>query len=380
MADEHSRRGPALPNYWDYLRLPTLLDLQAGLENDERRVSPDELHFIIVHQVFELWFKLLLNELRLAREHLVRDRVPEKDIPLVVHHLGRVNEILELAVAQFAVVETLSPQDFLAFRDRLFGASGFQSVQMREIEILLGLEESEHTDALGEAAPSGAVSALERRAAEVPSGGWVRERLRTVRRETTLNAALHKWLFRTPIDASTIDAADDRERVAAFIDGFLAAYERHHRAALDDLTRRAVPTDALAARLERSLLEARAFLQADEVTGDEARWRAQRARAGLLFIECYRDLPLLSWPRLLVDRVVALEEQLVLWRHRHARLVERIIGRRPGTGGSPGVAYLDRTTHYRIFKDLWTVRTLLLPREALPPLRNPGYYDYAKWR
>lgn len=366
-----------LPNYWDYLRLPGLLGLQSGLDADERHMSPDELHFIVVHQVFELWFKLLLSELRLAREHLARDRIPEHDIPRVVHHLGRVNEILKQAVGHFALVETLSPQDFLAFRDRLFGASGFQSVQMREIEIVLGLEDVRREAALAEDAAT-AVNALERHAATVPSGAWVLARLAAARAELTLKSALQRWLHRTPIDASTVDRPDDAERVAAFVDGFLAAYERHHRGTLHELAGRGAPVDLLEARLEASLAGARAFLGADDASGDRAALR--RARAGLLFIECYRELPLLSWPRRLVDHVVELEEQLLLWRFRHARLVERLIGRRPGTGGSAGVEYLDRTTQHRIFTDLWTVRTLLLPREALPALANAGYYEYALWR
>ena len=106
--------------------------------------------------------------------------------------------------------------------------------------------------------------------------------------------------------------------------------------------------------------------------------RTQRIRAGLLFIESYRELPLLAWPRVLVDTIVELEEQFVLWRTRHARMVERTIGRRMGTGGSAGVDYLDATTRYRIFTELWAVRTLLLPRRALPPLHNAALYGFAR--
>ena len=67
----------------------------------------------------------------------------------------------------------------------------------------------------------------------------------------------------------------------------------------------------------------------------------------------------------------------MLWRTRHARMVERVIGRRVGTGGSSGVDYLDATTRYRIFTELWTVRTILLPREHLPPLTHPEFYGFA---
>ncbi len=98
-----------VPTYWDYLRLDDLLRLQGGLEGDDARLMPDELHFIIVHQAFELWFKLILRELRLARDHLAAPRVPEETVPLVVHHLRRVNVILEHVVDQFRVMETLTP-------------------------------------------------------------------------------------------------------------------------------------------------------------------------------------------------------------------------------------------------------------------------------
>ena len=129
-------------------------------------------------------------------------------------------------------------------------------------------------------------------------------------------------------------------------------------------------------RFAESSEAARAFLTAADV-GEEERARVRRARAGLLFIESYRDLPLLAWPRTLVEKVVELEQQLTIWRGRHARMVERMIGRRVGSGGSSGVDYLDQTTKYRIFTDLWTVRTLLLPREELPPIEDPGAYGFA---
>ena len=91
------------PNYWDYLELKPLLSLQGGLENDETQLHTDELHFIITHQALELWFKLVLAEIRDARNALASPLVPEDSIKHVVHHLGRVNEILKLAGDTFAV-------------------------------------------------------------------------------------------------------------------------------------------------------------------------------------------------------------------------------------------------------------------------------------
>jgi tryptophan 2,3-dioxygenase len=100
------------------------------------------------------------------------------------------------------------------------------------------------------------------------------------------------------------------------------------------------------------------------------------ARAGLLFIESYRELPLLSWPRRLIDTLVELEESSLLFRYHHARMVERMIGRRMGTGGSSGVDYLDMTLKYRVFTDLWAVRTMLVKRDSLPNPENSEFYGY----
>lgn len=361
------------PTYWDYLNVEGLLSLQGGLEGDESLLAPDELHFIVVHQVYELWFKLVLRELRLAREHLSAPRVPEEGIPYVVHHLRRVGEIIRLTVEQFRIVETLTPQDFLDFRDKLAPASGFQSVQMREIEILLGLEESQRV-AYGETDPLSHIRDL---AKGSPGGAAAWERIEAARATPTLRQALHGWLYRTPIQGSSPGDPGDEETVTRFLADYVASSELFH----DALAARSAEAwgssvEAVRARFGEALRTARTFLFAEDVPEAE-RARVRRTRAGLLFIESYRSLPLLAWPRLLVDAVVELEEQLVLWRTRHARMVERTIGRRMGTGGSAGVEYLDRTAGYRIFTELWAVRTLLLPREALPALERADFYGFA---
>lgn len=361
------------PTYWDYLQVERLLSLQGGLEGDESLLATDELHFIVVHQVYELWFKLVLRELRLASHHLAAPHVPEDRIPYVVHHLRRVCEILRLLVEQFRVVETLTPQDFLAFRDKLAPASGFQSVQMREIEVLLGLDDAQRVP-YGEA---DALSHLKEMAAGSPDGeaGWAR--LSAARSQPTLRDALHGWLYRTPIQGSSPGDPGDEEVVERFLTEYVEASRRFH----EDQAERAVAAwggspDAIRVRFAEAVEDAWRFLFAADVPEAE-RARHRRIRAGLLFIESYRTLPLLAWPRLLIDTVVELEEQLVLWRTRHARMVERTIGRRAGTGGSAGVEYLDRTAGYRVFGELWAVRTILLPRGGLPALEKPAFYGFA---
>ncbi len=360
-------------NYWDYLRLDKLLDLQGGLEGDEQQLMPDELHFIIVHQAFELWFKLTLRELRLARDHLSKPEVPEEAIPYVVHHLRRVGEIMKLCVDQFRVMETLTPQDFLAFRDKLVPASGFQSFQMRELEILLGLGGDDRLN-YGNTNP---LDHIEKLALTSPSGAMARDRLRAALSESTLKSALDTWLYRTPVQGSSPTDAGDTEAVDAFVGEYFAATQELNRQKVKTMSAALGGTAAqLEERFAKTEDEARQFLYAlDAPEADRA--RTKRIRAGVVFIESYRELPLLAWPRLLIDTVVEAEEQLVLWRSRHARMVERIIGRRIGTGGSSGVDYLDKTAQYRIFKELWTVRTILLPKPALPELKHPEAYGFA---
>ncbi|GAC1457450.1 MAG: tryptophan 2,3-dioxygenase family protein [Gemmatimonadaceae bacterium] len=121
-------------SYGTYLKVPALLDLQNGLSQEH-----DELLFIVAHQVYELWFKVVLFELEAAR-----DRIDADDIYFARHYLLRVHVIERLLVEQIAVLETMSPQDFLAFRSQLAPASGFQSVQFREIEFLSGLKEPKY--------------------------------------------------------------------------------------------------------------------------------------------------------------------------------------------------------------------------------------------
>lgn len=368
--------GDAL-TYWDYLRLDQLLDLQSGVDADESEQLPDELHFIVVHQAYELWFKLVLRSVRLAIQHLDQPRVDEEVIPKVVHHLRRINTILRLGVGQFEVVETLTPQGFLDFRDKLVPASGFQSFQMRELEILMGLEDADRIT-YGKVDP---IRHIDESAHDTPAGRLARKRVQAARGERSMLVVLNDWLYRTPIQGSTPADEGDAEVVDAFVENYLARMNEQFDGSYERLVAALDVKDpaAMQERFDGLRHAARAFLTAETVE-PERRERIRRVRAAALFIESYRELPLLSWPRLLLDLVVEMEEQMVLWRHRHARMVERLIGRRVGTGGSQGVDYLDRTGAYRVFRDLWAVRTVLLPKRSVPALENPDFYGFSSLR
>ncbi len=125
--------------YSSYLKLDALLSLQeerSGLEGGEP--EHDEMLFIVIHQVYELWFKQLLHELDFACRLMAED-----DLARLLHTMKRVLTILKVLVAQLDILETMRPDDFLAFRQRLEEASGLQSFQFRELECTLGLKRPE---------------------------------------------------------------------------------------------------------------------------------------------------------------------------------------------------------------------------------------------
>ncbi len=360
--------------YWDYIKVEDLLSLQGGLEPTDAGLSNDEVLFITVHQIDELWFKLILRELISVRDLFANAPVPEQALASAARGIRRMTTLVKHVAAHFEVMETMTTRDYLAFRDKLSPASGFQSGQLREIEILLGLRD-EHRIPLGhEHSYMKALLAAD----GSPSSAYKRVERRLTDRPTVLEA-IEDWLYRTPIQGSTPAKHDDPARVKAFIDAYCAAHSRASDEALA-LARHEGLTETDLARIEKRYASekesARAFLEGRDVA-EELRPHVSRIRAATVFIESYRELPLLAWPRVILDELVAFEQAFVIFRQRHARMVERVIGRRTGTGGSSGVDYLDQTAlRYRIFTDIWSVRTILVRQVLLPPLENAEVYGF----
>ncbi|MCM5551355.1 tryptophan 2,3-dioxygenase family protein [Xanthomonas hortorum pv. pelargonii] len=119
-------------NYWDYIKVEQLLALQGGFDNDEHGISNDEALFISVHQIYELWFKLILRELSALRTILATHSSKSPEIVLAVRSLKRAISVFGQANQHFQLMETMTARDFLEFRERLAPASGFQSAQLRE--------------------------------------------------------------------------------------------------------------------------------------------------------------------------------------------------------------------------------------------------------
>ena len=126
--------------YSSYLKVDELLSLQQPRSAEDGDVEHDEMLFIVIHQVYELWFKQILWEL----DHVI-ELLGEDDRTRAAHGLHRVLRILKVLVGQLDVLETMTPLEFLSFRDRLEAGSGFQSVQFRELEAVLGVLEEGRT-------------------------------------------------------------------------------------------------------------------------------------------------------------------------------------------------------------------------------------------
>ena len=349
--------------YGNYLRLEEMLALQEGPSGYLPEPCNDEKHFIIVHQAFELWFKLALSELKEVHKLMNSDSIDEHSMPKIVHHMKRVSEVFSLMSQQWKVMETLTPQDFLSFRDRLGTSSGFESWQLRQIEIILGLEQQQRDAGMDP------LSHMKQLNSEGKISPKVLKEFEAMIKTPSLNDLLTNWLYRTPINGSLPSESADQKIVSSYINSHLDAMSEHSKQVISHFKSIGHGNEStLRERLEKSVESARQFLIPDG--------EINRSRAGLLFIESYRNLPLLSWPRILIDSFVEVEESILLFRNSHARMVERMIGKRMGTGGSSGVDYLDATLKYRIFVDLWSVRTILVKRELLPDVANPDYYGF----
>jgi len=259
--------------YDGYLRLDALLSAQQPLSQPEHH---DELLFIIQHQTAELWLKLLVHELGAALKHLQRDEIgPVQKI------LARVKQVQRQLFEQWAVLETLTPTEYAQFRHVLGPASGFQSLQYRTVEFLLGNKNAEML-AVFSYAP-------------------------------VLQAELERVLH-----------------APSLYDEFLRYLAR---------VGHAVPAQCLERDFTQPHVRTPALLP--------------------MFEAIYRD-PQTHWAAYaLCEQLVDVEASFQLWRFRHMKTVERIIGHKRGTGGSSGVGFLSKALELTFFPELLDVRTLL---------------------
>lgn len=358
--------APAPLYYGDYLQLDQLLRCQEPKSGvDGRPPAHDELLFIIVHQAYELWFKEILHELDSVIAAFGGGYVDERQVGIAVSRLARVTEIQKLLIEQLRVLETMTPLDFLDFRNALYPASGFQSYQFRLIENRLGMEPGERL-------------LHNREVYHAHLSGQHRDLVKRSEQEPTLFAVVEQWLERTP-----------------FLDFHGFHFWDHYRQAVEDMLRadrETILANPIATEEERQaqLREVEANEESFAAILDESKHNdlvskgrrrlSHRATKAALLIELYRDEPILHLPFRLLTVLMDIDEQFTAWRYRHALMVQRMIGNKMGTGGSTGYNYLRATVEkYKVFSDLFNLSTFLIPRSRLPALpeevrRNLGFY------
>lgn len=343
--------------YGSYLKLDRLLSCQEMESAKLGRPAHDEMLFIVVHQAYELWFKQILFELDAVQEIFAAQPVHDRDVGRASRALGRVQEILKLLVHQVDVLETMTPLDFLDFRELLYPASGFQSTQFREIETRLGLRRDDRLP-------------FDRMAFDQRLSEADRRKLEAVECRPSLSDQVEAWLERTPfVDfggyrfQETYRAAVSRMlgRDIAYIERNQAISEEERQAELKRLASARERFDAIFDAARHRELHARGV------------WRLSlRALQAALFINLYRDEPALQVPFNLLSRLMDIDETMTTWRYRHAQMVQRMIGLKLGTGGSSGHDYLKAAAErHRVFGDLFALSTFLIPRSTLPDLPDP---------
>jgi tryptophan 2,3-dioxygenase len=340
--------------YGDYLKLDQLLGAQQPESARTGDAAHDEMLFIIVHQAYELWFKQILHELRSIVAMFSDEIVDDRQMGRIVARLERIHIIQRLLIGQIEVIESMTPLDFLEFRDLLIPASGFQSVQFREIEALLGMKSDMRLPADQEFVYS-RLSEADRR------------RLDQADRQTSLLDATQAWLERLPFlsfgdfdfwreYARAVERMLRRDR--AFVENNPTLPESVRQVQLAEMNN-------MQARFD-SILDEQQF-EALRSSG-EIRF-SHDAMLAALFINLYRDEPLLQLPFRYLTSLVEVDELFATWRARHAIMVHRMLGAKIGTGGTSGHDYLSRSaTRSRIFVDLFNLSTFLIPRSELPVL------------
>lgn len=334
LSSPFSGTGGDAVHYHDYLQLDKILDAQHPESNKHNASAHDEMLFIIIHQAYELWFKQLHHEadsvVEIMRKPALNDNSPE--LQTVVHRLHRMGVILRVLVHQIDILETMTPMDFLDFRDMLRPASGFQSWQFKLLEAKLGLK-------------------FEYRHGQEYYTAQLRQEhidlIKNAEADQSFLQLVNDWLERMPF-------FEHSEWWKNFVgEDFWTTYKNTYSNSL--------------AEKEKDNIEAfdAVFFQQRE---SHYTFSAKANRAAL-FIMLYRGYPLLQTPFQLLNELLDIDEQLSTWRHRHMNMVHRMIGTRIGTGGSSGKDYLKGAAdkHY-IFKEIAQLTSFLIERRKLPQL------------
>lgn len=343
--------------YPEYLHLPKLLDSQHPKSKEIGKEAHDEMLFIIVHQAYELWFKQILHEFKPVLEIFSQDFVDESKLGFILARFERIIRIQDVLQKQLEILETMTPMDFLEFRDLLIPASGFQSVQFKTLETLMGLT-TQNRYTVDRDSFLGRLSDPDKKQIE------------GLEKQDSLFTLLEKWLVRMPFtdqhnfifwkqyetavnqmldrDASVIA---DNPHTSDFEKNIQKDYLKTTRMTFQSLFDESIHQDLVQKGLRR--LSRKAVLNA-------------------LFIFLYREEPIMHLPYKVLNSLIDIDENFTSWRHRHSMMAHRMLGTKIGTGGTSGQDYLKNAADKnRVFLDLFNLSTFIIPKSALPELPTP---------
>lgn len=341
-------------HYHDYLGIDTLLSLQNRRSEELGTAAHDEMLFIITHQAYELWFRQINFELDSVLRIFKATSIPEKNMALASAQITRVVSILRLIMGQIDVLETMTPLDFLEFREYLYPASGFQSFQFRMIEIKLGLNEKDRL--LYNNAPF---------YRSLPESH--QKQIQDVIQSPSLFQLVDSWLARTP---------------------FLQKDEFHFWSSYQKAVKQMFADDRKTIEMNTLLTDEGKAKNLEMLVGSEKTFHSlfekseyeklreegyfhlsYEAFHGALLIYLYRDEAIFHGPFKILSSLMDIDELLTQWRYRHALMAHRMLGQKIGTGGSSGHQYLKSATEkHKVFSDFFNLSTFLIPRSKVPPL------------
>jgi tryptophan 2,3-dioxygenase len=330
-------------HYGEYLELDKILNAQHPESfKPGKQPAHDEMLFIVIHQAYELWFKQIQFEIDSVLEIMRRPALNDNssELQTIVHRLTRVTTILKLLVQQIDILETMTPMDFLDFRDMLRPASGFQSWQFKMLEAKLGLKFAQrhgqeyYTSQLKEA--------------EI-------ELIKEAEEGNSVIDLLNDWLERMPF-INDNNYWEDYHPISGNYNSpiFWNDYEYIYVNSL-------APAEKNNEQFFKNIF--------NDGQDEGYRQLSPKACRSALFILLYRGYPMLELPFQLLDILLAIDNQLGNWRSRHINMVQRMIGTRIGTGGSSGAGYLQAAMEkHSVFKEIAQLNSFLIDRKKLPIL------------
>lgn len=340
--------------YHDYLQLDQILGSQTLKSVEFGKPAHEEHLFIVVHQAYELWFKQILFDIDSVLEIFAKAQVPEESMGLIVARLERIVHIQRLINGQIDVLETMTPLEFLEFRDFLYPASGFQSFQWRLIETKIGLV----MDKRVKFDESPFYRFLKPDQAKV---------IQNTLNQKSLFQYLQSWLERTPFCQP-----ENFDFWPQYLDAMKKIFDGDEAIIASHPSLGAEQKEKSLAQLKMARQQLSSFQTETsfEKLRQEGHFRLSfPAFRAALFIQLYRERPALQLPHRLIQVLMDWEEKLTEWRNRHAIMAYRMLGRKIGTGGSSGHDYLKQTAdQHRVFGDFFQLSTFYLAASARPTL------------